>query len=252
MTGAGSSPDCQVWSVLGPGQPGVDVGDVARPGAPGGARWWSARCCSRPPSRTASVRTQGRNSARWRSPAAAIAPHRSSRVSFSSCRWAKSSRENGSASGRSGPGASAASPPGRLDQVAQDVEAVLAVDLEGGHHREVVDPADRRPHRLGRPAQGDGQVQASCPPRGTDPTVLRTSPAHRPGEGGHRVGDVEQPGIGALLVHVAADAHQHRDVAQRPVDAAGTDGVAHRLADRRSGRARRGRPPSSRSPRSRW
>ena len=50
-------------------------------------------------------------------------------------------------------------------------------------------------------------------------------------ERGHGVGDVEQPGVGALVLHVAADAGEHGDVAQGPADPAGADAVAHRLVD---------------------
>ena len=63
------------------------------------------------PQSDSSVRTDGRNSATWRSPAAGNAPQRSSRVSLSRWRWAKSSCENVSASGRPGYGARASRPP---------------------------------------------------------------------------------------------------------------------------------------------
>ena len=50
-------------------------------------------------------------------------------------------------------------------------------------------------------------------------------------ERGHRIGEVEEPRVGAELLHVARHADEHRDVAQRPVDPARADGVAHRLLD---------------------
>ncbi len=48
---------------------------------------------------------------------------------------------------------------------------------------------------------------------------------------GHGVGDVEQPRVGALVLHVAADAGEDGDVAQGAADPTGADAVAHRLVD---------------------
>ena len=189
------------------------------------------------PQSDSSVSTQGRNSAMWRSPAAGRAPHLSSRVSLSAWRCTKSSRENSSASGRPGPGRQGGQPAGLVHHLGEDGEAVLAVDVEGGDHREVVDPGHRRADRLGRLAQGDGQVHGPVADLVAEADGLdRGLAAHRPGQAGHRIGDVEHPGVRADLAHVLAHADQHGDVAQRAVDAAGADGVAHRLADAVAGR----------------
>ena len=52
----------------------------------------------------------------------------------------------------------------------------------------------------------------------------------RPADRGHGVGEVEDPGVGTQLLDVAGDVEEHRDVAQRPHDTSGADGVADRLA----------------------
>ena len=54
---------------------------------------------------------------------------------------------------------------------------------------------------------------------------------HRAAQRGHRVGDVEHPRVGTELFHVAGDADEHGDVAQRAHDPARADGVADRLLD---------------------
>ena len=86
-------------------------------------------------------------------------------------------------------------------------------------------------------AQGDGQVHGPVADLVAQADRLdRGLPAHGPGQAGHRVGDVEQPGVRAHLPMSSPTADQHRDVAQGPVDPAGADGVAHRLADAVAGR----------------
>ena len=114
-----------------------------------------------------------------RSPAAGKVPQRSSRVSLKRCRSAKSSLENLSASGRPGYGARAAEAADLVHQAAEGVEAVGAVDLERGQHREVVDPGHRgrRPPRRAGPGRWPGPCR-SCPPRGRGPTVLMLVSRH--------------------------------------------------------------------------
>ena len=53
---------------------------------------------------------------------------------------------------------------------------------------------------------------------------------HGPGEHGHGVGVVQEPGVGADLLHVMGEVHHHRDGAQRPEDAADAQGVGDSLA----------------------
>ncbi len=55
--------------------------------------------------------------------------------------------------------------------------------------------------------------------------------AHGPGQTGHRIGDVEQPGVRTHLDHVLCDPDQHRHVSQRAVDPTRAHRVPHRLAD---------------------
>ena len=124
-----------------------------------------------------------------------------------------------------------------LDQIAQHVEAVRAVDLERGEHREVVDPGHRGRDRLEGPAQGDGQVHAEVAHLVTEADRLDAGlAAHGAGQRRHGVGDVEEPGVRAALLHRLADADEDGDVAQGAVDAARSHGVPHRLGDAVGGR----------------
>ncbi len=101
----------------------------------------------------------------------------------------------------------------------------------------MVDAGHPRPHRLMGLPQGDGKVEGPVPHLVTETDRLNCGlPADRPGEAGHRVGDVEHPGVRADSLHVLGDPDQHGDVAEGPVDPAGADGVPHRLADAVPGR----------------
>src|SRR5690606_28094228 len=59
---------------------------------------------------------------------------------------------------------------------------------------------------------------------------------HPPDVHGHRVRVVEEPRIGADLAHVARDAGEHREGAQRPEDTADACRVADGLAEALAGR----------------
>ena len=88
------------------------------------------------------------------------------------------------------------------------------------------------PHRLPGLAQGDGQVHREVAHLVAQSDRLDAGlAAHGAGEGGHRVGDVEEPGVGADLFHGAPDADQHGHIAQGAVDPSRADAVAHRLGD---------------------
>jgi hypothetical protein len=119
-----------------------------------------------------------------------------------------------------------------VDHLAQQFEPVGTVDLERGQHREVVDASDRAGHRLERPATRDRQVHAEVPDLMAETDRLDPGlPAHRARQAGHGIRDVEQPRVGAVFLHRLADADQDGDVAQRPIDPARTDRVAHSLGD---------------------
>ncbi len=110
MTGAGSSPDGQVWSCLVPAS--QESTSATYPS------WCLRRLAmgvssmlKSAPHRDGSVSAQGTNSAICRSPAAGSAPHISRKVRESTWRRTKSRRENGSASDWPGWGTNASSPP---------------------------------------------------------------------------------------------------------------------------------------------
>jgi len=54
-----------------------------------------------------------------------------------------------------------------------------------------------------------------------------------PANDGHRVGIIQQPGMGTEFFHVAADVHDDRHVAARVENAADPGGIADRLGSRR-------------------
>ncbi len=168
----------------------------------------------------------------WRSPAAGKVPQRSSSVSLNRWRCAKSSLENVSASGRPSYGASDSRPPTSSTSLRSTSNpSAPSTSSEVSTGKWLTPVTDGR-HGVGRAAQRDGQVHAEVAHLVAEPDRLDAGlPADRPGQRGHRVGDVEQPGVGAVLLHRLADADQDRDVAQRAVDAAGPDGVAHGLGD---------------------
>ena len=121
-----------------------------RPGAARAARSGVSSMPQSAPQPERSVSTDGRNSARCRSPAAGRAPHRSSSVRLSTWRRAKSSFGEGRRRRPSGGGHQRRQPADVIDQLPQHGQAVGAVDVEGGDDREVVDARDRRPHRSQR------------------------------------------------------------------------------------------------------
>ena len=104
---------------------------------------------------------------------------------------------------------------GQLGQPGQPV--VRTVDAQLGDHRQVVDAGDDRLDGAEVRVEEEGQVEA----RDGD-LVAQADGAHRRLAGDraaqrrHGVGEVEQPGVRTQLLHVARDADEHRDVAQRP------------------------------------
>ena len=124
-----------------------------------------------------------------------------------------------------------------VNEFPQHVEPVRPVHFERREYREVVDAGDRTRDGLERLAARDGQVHAEVPHFVAQPYRLDVRlPAHRPRQARHRVGDVEQPRVGAMLLHGLPYADQDGNVAQRAVDAAGPDRVTHGLRDAVPGR----------------
>ena len=190
----------------------------------------------RAPHPDSSVSTPGMNSARWRSLAPRRAPHRSRRVSLSRWRRAKSSFEKGSASSWSGVGANASRPPSSSTSSANSSKPSSPSTSISVMTGKWLIPSITGRRAVWGLRKAMARSMQKPPTSWHRPTVLtRVSRTGGAGERGHGVGDVEQPGVGALVFHVVGDAGEHGDVAQRPADATGADGVSHRLGDAVSG-----------------
>ena len=119
---------------------------------------------------------------------------------------------------------------GPLQQCAHHGEAVGAADRHGRHQGAVIDATDHRvdlvhahvEQQAHRPRQAD---QLVAQPDRRDVRL----PGDRPAQGGQRVRDVAQEGVGAVALHGAGDADGHRDTAQCTGDATGPDAVTDRL-----------------------
>ena len=166
IIGEGSSPDCHVCRSLVPGQPGVDVGDVLRLVLLAPRNRAELNVVGRPPlglgregerDELGNVAVAGR-----REGAPALEQRQLEEVPLGEVELGE--LVGLGAPGVRGQGGQAAD---LVDQAAQRVEAVGAVDLERGQHREVVDAGHRGRDRLEGPAQWrwPGPCR-SCPPRG--------------------------------------------------------------------------------------
>ena len=117
-----------------------------------------------------------------------------------------------------------------LDDAPKQRVEVLAVALEPQVEGEVVDPGAEVVDLVGWDADVDGDVAHGRLHRVAQADALdRGSPVDRPAADRHWIHVLEQPGIRAELLHVAAEREQDRNRAKPAHDAADAERVGDRL-----------------------